>query len=364
MPRPFRMMRSAALAFLLVIRAAVCAAAGFSFVAMSDSRGAFKGVNAPVLRLLVEHALSRPGVRFIAFPGDMVNGGKVSARRTRSELEEWRRVMAPAYESPVLAGLKVYPGIGNHEVYRFGGVAAFRKVFPELPQNGPEGEEGLIYSFDHGNAHFVMLDTNQWEVEGRGREQAWRKVRHLGWLRADLAAARGRGLEHIFVFGHEPAFPVSAHHVGDGLPNVGWDDEFGKDPSFREERDAFWALLKEFDAAAYVCGHEHANAIESVQGLHQILAGGAGAPLYEFLPCAKGGERYREMVPYYKALGYPHGEGDNCQASADFWGSRSFGYFLIRIDGKAVTAEYWGVEPKDGSRTNLPKGAELRLMRS
>ena len=54
--------------------------------------------------------------------------------------------------------------------------AIFRAEFA-LPQNGPEGLKGEVYSFDYGPVHCVMLDT-QTKLE----EQAT-------WLEGDLAAS-------------------------------------------------------------------------------------------------------------------------------------------------------------------------------
>ncbi|MBI5881510.1 MAG: metallophosphoesterase [Elusimicrobia bacterium] len=343
-------------------------ARGFRFAALSDSRGRFGGVNDPVLTLLADHIKADSGAKSVIFPGDMVSGGKIWPGKTRGQLDHWKEVMGPLYAAPAMEGLKVYPGLGNHEVWGKGGDKAFRAAFPGLPANGPEGAKGLAYSFDQGGIHFVMLDTTG---SGEGGKPGAAGL-PLDWLRSDLKTARQMGARRIFVFGHDPAFPV-ANHIKDSLPRVGGKD--GPSSSAREglkARDVFWDLLREFKVTAYVCGHEHLNSVESVGGVFQVVAGAAGAPLSRPNPCVDGEGRvaeadagdFEEKRPYYDLMGYPRGKGGNCQASPDFWGGVFFGYALFEVAEDGVDLSFWGVEPKPGNKTELPEGASLRLMHS
>ncbi|MFA6317278.1 MAG: metallophosphoesterase [Elusimicrobiota bacterium] len=352
----------------LAASASTASAQGFRFVGFSDSRGRDRGVNDAVLSLLAAHIKDASGAELVVFPGDMVSGGGASFLGIRDQLAHWREVMEPLYNDERFFGARVYPGLGNHEVWGTDGEKAFLEVFPKLPGNGPKGSEGLAYSFDRGTVHFVMLDTTG---SGPGGKQGAAGL-PLDWLRSDLKAARERGAEHVFVFGHDPAFPVASHVAG-SLPQLGRKRLFrGYDLSGVKARDAFWKLLAEFKVAAYVCGHEHLNAIESIDGVFQVVAGAAGAPLYRPNPCggAEAGlvgkdlEDFEKRSPYYDLLGYPSGKGGNCQASPDFWGASVFGYFLFEVAGGSVTVQLWGVEPKPDSRTEVPEGASVRLLYS
>ena len=118
----------------------------YRFAALSDSRRSDKGVNDAVLSLLVKHVKDESGAQLVVFPGDMVRGGGEFFSGIRGQLNHWKEVMAPLYSDPRLAGLKVYPGLGNHEAWGRGGARAFLKTFQELPRNGPKGSEGLTYS--------------------------------------------------------------------------------------------------------------------------------------------------------------------------------------------------------------------------
>ena len=163
------------------------------------------------------------------------------------------------------------PGIGNHECDSGSGadiewlrteydtghdVRTPLKDFTNA--DGPAGTERLCYTWDDAatNSHFIMLNEywNGGTNEGSGTDlhvegdtsndtaadgdivEALRT-----WLATDLAANQDKA---IFVFGHEPAFPEN-RHVGDSL-----DAEV-------DNRDAFWALLEQYDVLAYMCGHTH-----------------------------------------------------------------------------------------------------------
>ena len=74
---------------------------------------------------------------------------------------------------------------------------------------------------------------------------------------------------HIFVFGHEPAYPQPdadngrTRHVGDSLDQ------------YPTHRDRFWTLLQDHDVVAYVCGHTHNFSVVNVAGVWQVDVGHA-----------------------------------------------------------------------------------------
>ena len=168
-----------------------------------------------------------------------------------------------------------YPGVGNHEAetaadmtwirdeYNNGnGVRTPLKNFTN--QDGPLTSKETTYSWDYGNAHFVQL--NEYWDGGSDVGANGDVIPALrGWLAADLAA---NAKPYVFVFGHEPAFPVN-RHVGDSLD--------AEPPN----RDAFWSLLEEHDVNAYIVGHTHYYSKRrgdrnGAGGVWQIDAGAAG----------------------------------------------------------------------------------------
>jgi predicted phosphodiesterase len=224
----------------------------FSFIAMADSRGVDNGVNDAVLSTIVDLILQEDA-EFIVFPGDLVTGSS-DPSTLASQLNHWRDVMAPVYSSD-MHGAKIYAGPGNHEIRDAASEGVWQSIFSELPSNGPPGETYMTYSFDYLNAHFVMLDTN--------RAGSPHTVNY-DWLANDLA---GVTASHVFVFGHEPAYPAGPH-LGSSLD------------AYPAQRDAFWQLLADYEVDVYFAGHEHLYNHTEVDGVHQVIAGTCGAPIY------------------------------------------------------------------------------------
>lgn len=129
-------------------------------------------------------------------------------------------------------------------------------------RSGPAGCAETTYSWNYGNAHFVMLNE-YWNGETKPGGDAGNSgdvcTALYKWLAADLSANKK---PVVFVIGHEPAFPQN-RHVGDSLD---------RHPA---SRDAFWKLLESKHVFAYFCGHTHYFSVISRPGGHvrQIDAG-------------------------------------------------------------------------------------------
>ena len=129
-----------------------------------------------------------------------------------------------------------YPVVGNHEFETPSDMNyILNSMIPYLENIVNSGVQGT-YSFDYGTVHCVVLDQYSSNEEGEVDE-------HLqDWLQADLNATER---DHVFVFGHEPAFPRH-RHIGDSLDQ------------FPESRNAFWNMLViDPRVRAYFCGHTH-----------------------------------------------------------------------------------------------------------
>jgi hypothetical protein len=129
-----------------------------------------------------------------------------------------------------------YPVVGNHEFETPADMSyILNSMIPYLENVVNRGVQGT-YSFDWGNVHCVVLD--EYAANDAGEADADLRA----WLQADLNATE---MDHVFVFGHEPAFP-RYRHVGDSLDQ------------FRESRNAFWNMLvMDPRVRAYFCGHTH-----------------------------------------------------------------------------------------------------------
>jgi hypothetical protein len=162
-----------------------------------------------------------------------------------------------------------YPVVGNHDAESAEGMAWLRAWgrgdIPGLVRRGPPGCDTTTYSFDRGQAHFVVL--NQY-FDGRSDTGASGDVAEALrlWLEDDLAANRK---PLVFVIGHEPmtALPDMdngrVRHRGDSL-----DQHPANNRRFEE-------VLRLHRVTAYLCAHTHNTSITNMAGLWQIDVGHA-----------------------------------------------------------------------------------------
>ena len=220
--------------------------ADFRFAVIGDTRDdSNNGINVKTMKAILDKIKSE-GVDFILVTGDMITGSAKSAVHI-SRLKRWKGIIE-AYKIPF------YISMGNHDVESGASENIVRSVF-EMPQNGSEGLKELTYSFDHKNAHFVAIDTaivNNFHSIGRAQ---------LNWLKEDLEK---NNKSIIFIFGHDPAYPVY-NHKGSSLDK------------YAAQRDELWGIFKQCKASAYFCSHEHLYNRSVHDGIYQIITGGGGA---------------------------------------------------------------------------------------
>ena len=199
-------------------------------------------------------------VRFVAF-GDSGGGGSDQ----RAVLDQLRTVPFDfmihlgdiAYESgtraqldgaffqmyaDLLEAFPMFPASGNHE-YETDDAIPFREAFI-LPENGgPAGVERW-YSFDWGDVHFAVLDS-----ERMGAPQA-------SWLDADLTANQQ---PWTIVYFHRPPFS-SGDHGSDG--NV---------------QKYFVPILVNHHVPLVLNGHDHDyERTRPIDGVTYVVSGGGG----------------------------------------------------------------------------------------
>ena len=131
----------------------------------------------------------------------------------------------------------IWPAIGNHEVNLSNGDApAYLEIFslPALGEAGgvPSGNE-RYYSFDHGNIHFVCLDS---EISSREPSSP-----QLLWLEADLAANTN---DWLIVFWHSPPYSKGSH-----------DSDFRS--NLIKMRENVVPIIEAYGVDLVLCGHSH-----------------------------------------------------------------------------------------------------------
>ncbi|MGA2916669.1 MAG: metallophosphoesterase [Sedimentisphaerales bacterium] len=94
--------------------------------------------------------------------------------------------------------------MGNHEVQDAGASTNYMNFYSlAFPTYGTSGNDGRVYSFNYGNAHFVCLSSYQMNLN----QQAT-------WLEADLIAARANpNIKWIFAFMHAPMYTTNTTHT-------------------------------------------------------------------------------------------------------------------------------------------------------
>lgn len=287
--------------------------ADFSFVVLSDSRSGqgtaderYAGTNRLILLELLQRSLSYDP-SFVVFVGDLVDGYTTSESAFRFELDHWFRAVEPVHRY-----VPIFEVMGNHEALldfwdvgwgiARGGASSAEAIFSEYavnPTNGPkQSVDGAppygetVYSFDYGDAHFAVVNSNYWfrshpdrkdhPAYGKGNREGWIDDVTLKWLDEDLAAAKSAGKSHLFVFTHEPGFP-NGGHPQDAMY---WS---GKIPEVNARREQLFKLMAKRGVSAIFHGDEHNYSRTDVNGevvagikrpIWQLISGGAGAPYY------------------------------------------------------------------------------------
>ena len=193
----------------------------FTFAVCGDNRGG-DDVYQNILRRVEED-----GAAFLVNTGDLVQSGRAG------EFQAFAELMS---DFP----LPFFPAPGNHD--------SPDGLLDEFVQYS--GAPAAHYSFDYGLGHFVVADSHLGEMSAR----------ELAWLEADLSATQ-QPLKMVFL--HHPPF-----------------DPDGTDYTMLRGNDAFMALMQEYAVAYVFAGHIHAYAKANIDGVHYVITGGAGAPLY------------------------------------------------------------------------------------
>jgi predicted phosphodiesterase len=162
-----------------------------------------------------------------------------------------------------MRGTPFFYAIGNHEYY--GGGASFLAEIQQ-PSNNPS-QNKAYYSFDHGDAHFVVLDS----VVPYGNGYAPDSPQYR-WLEKDLA---GSQKPWKFLFFHNTIHSSGPHHQDDyNINGI---------PDHLELQEALGKLASQYGVQMIFTGHDHIyERSNPVNGVVTIVSGGGGAALYQF----------------------------------------------------------------------------------
>ncbi|MEW6271651.1 MAG: fibronectin type III domain-containing protein [Thermodesulfobacteriota bacterium] len=167
-------------------------------------------------------------------------------------LSDWdNKVFIPQYDS-LLSRAVFMPSLGNHDLNDVGASNWAQSAeirLHHLPRNAPAGQEERYFSFDYGDAHFVVLDSNPPALNST----------QTAWLEADLAATDRKW---IFVFHH-----IASHSCANGIASFG---------SNMTVRNLWGHLFEEYGVDVVFEGHDHIY--ERSQAVDEyVVGGGAGS---------------------------------------------------------------------------------------
>jgi hypothetical protein len=206
----------------------------YQFVVFGDTR-----TRHDMHRRVVDAILKHGMPDFVVHTGDLVSDGSDSG-------------LWPIFfdiERELLRNTAFYPALGNHE--------RNSREFYEYFQVGPP-----YYSFNWGNSHFSIInsDIGNAASSGAAREAFW--ADQTSWLEEDLA--KSQKTDFRFVVAHHPPFTAVSTRQGNN-----------------KEMTALTPMFEKYRVTAGFFGHDHNYQHHIKNGVHYIITGGGGAPLYD-----------------------------------------------------------------------------------
>ena len=224
----------------------------------------------------VVNDVQRGRAKFILNTGDMVWWGRQGAKP--SENPYWKLVyedvlkqLPPPDDQMRAAGLpgRVFPAVGNHEVWDDSDVEGLLTAFPYLKKFGVS-DKRLIYKFDYSGARFIFLWTGKYDYRSPTAWDATRPVydEQVKQLRQWLDEAKATGIHKVFIAFHCPAFCRAG---------------MGPIPESQNPHKVLASYAKDLDIVVFN-GHVHTTELYEVDGVKYLLLGGGGAEQDPILP--------------------------------------------------------------------------------
>jgi predicted phosphodiesterase len=183
-------------------------------------------------------AIEKTNPDLVFHTGDLVTDGL--------DTEQWPRFFD--IERVMLDKTAFYPVLGNHE-------RNSRRFYEFFDVSTP------YYSLDWGGVHFVLLnsDLGNSALSAQARESFW--AEQLRWLDEDLAKAQ-KAEFRVVVMHHPPFTAVKSRQTGDTPVK------------------AMVPVFEKHKVSVVFSGHDHNYQHHLNKGVHYVVTGGGGAPLY------------------------------------------------------------------------------------
>jgi hypothetical protein len=213
---------------------------------------------------------------FLLSTGDLIWSAKQSGKPSDSPYwklvnEEVMNQLPPPDKHMKEAGLdgRVFPAVGNHEVWGDTDVEGLLSVFPYLKKFGVSKEQ-LTYKFDYDGVRFIFLWTGKYDYR---EPTSWGATRptyeeQMKELKQWLDEAKANGTKKVFIAFHNPTFCRSG---------------FGAIPEDQNPHKTIAAYAKDLDITVFN-GHVHTTEVYQVDGVKYLVLGGGGAEQDPILP--------------------------------------------------------------------------------
>jgi Calcineurin-like phosphoesterase len=214
--------------------------------------------------------------RFLLNTGDLVWWGKQGTKP--SDNPYWTLVdkevlnqLPPPDEEMKKAGMdgRVFPAVGNHEVWADSDVQGLLASFPYLKKLGVSDKQ-LIYKFDFRGARFIFLWTGPYDYRQPSGWEATQPVyeAQMVQLKKWLDQAKSSGIKKVFISFHAPAFCRAG---------------MGPIPEAQNPHKTIASYAKDMDIVVFN-GHVHTTEAFQVDGVKYFVLGGGGAEQDPILP--------------------------------------------------------------------------------
>lgn len=209
-------------------------AGAFNFVVYGDTR-----TRHDVHRQVIGEVLKHGVPDFVVHTGDLVADGH--------DTSLW-----PVFfdiEKDLLRQAAFFPSLGNHE-------RNAHEFYEYLQASQP------YYSFDWGTAHFSVINSDIANVSASeaARQSFW--AEQTRWLEEDLQTHQTA--EYRFVVAHHPPYTAVERRQGDN-----------------PQMTALVPMMEKYHVSAGFFGHDHNYQHYLKNGVHYVITGGGGAPLYD-----------------------------------------------------------------------------------
>ena len=164
---------------------------------------------------------------------------------------------------------RVFPAVGNHEVWADSDVEGLLGSFPYLRKLGVS-EKQLIYKFDFRGARFIFLWTGPYDYrhpsEWKATQPAYEA--QMVQLKKWLDEAKSTGIRKVFISFHAPVYCRAG---------------MGPIPEAQNPHATLASYAKDLDIVVFN-GHVHTTELFQVDGVKYFVLGGGGAEQDPILP--------------------------------------------------------------------------------